>query len=135
MGHPAIAAGFSLIKFPYASLSALDVASDYDFTLSASPMKIFSALYARIIEPSKLNRRKCALGIFRNVKCFALCVKDSRLASAHQDSLKKSGPRRISAGPLHALRRSHSLPINLVFYKAPYYLAIWEASSQGGLHA
>ena len=72
---------------------------------------------------------------FRNVKCFALCVKDSRLASAHQDSLKKSGPRRISAGPLHALRRSHSLPINLVFYKAPYYLAIWEASSQGGLHA
>ena len=49
--------------------------------------------------------------------------------------LKKSGPRRISAGPLHALRRSHSLPINLVVYKAPYYLAIWEASSQGGLHA
>ena len=58
MGHPAIAAGFSLIKFPYASLSALDVVSDYDFALSASPMKIFSALYVRIIEPSKLNRRK-----------------------------------------------------------------------------
>ena len=48
---------------------------------------------------------------------------------------KKSGPRRISAGPLHASRRSHSLPINLVVFKAPYYLSIWEASSQGGLHA
>ena len=59
MGHPAIAAGFSLIKFPYASLSALDVASGYDFALSASPMKISSALYLGYIPASsKLNRRK-----------------------------------------------------------------------------
>ena len=57
---------------------------------------------------------------FRNVKCFAFCVMDSKLTFGSQRLLKKSGPRRISAGPLHALRRSHSLPINLVFYKAPY---------------
>ena len=53
-------------------------------------MKICSALYARIIEPSKLNRRKCALGIFRNVKCFALCVKDSKLIFDSPRLLKKS---------------------------------------------
>ena len=76
-------------------------------------MKICSALYVRIIALLKTKQEKVCLGHFN----------------------KKSGPRRISAGPLHALRRSHSLPINLVVYKAPYYLAIWEASSQGGLHA
>jgi len=48
-----------LIKFPYASLSALDVASGYDFALSASPMKICSALYLGYIPASsKLNRRR-----------------------------------------------------------------------------
>ena len=87
----------------------------------------------------KTKQEKGALGIFRNVKCFALCIMQPKLFFAFRlDSLslpKKSGPRRISAGPLHALRRSHSLPINLVVFEAPYYLAIWEASSQGGLHA
>ena len=51
-----------------------------------------AAGYARIIEPSKLNRRKCALGIFRNVKCFALCVKDSRLIFDSPRLLKKVRP-------------------------------------------
>ena len=75
----------------------------------------------------------------KNLYC-AVFVKDCSLKTKQEKKYlghfnKKSGPRRISAGLLHALRRSHSLPINLVFYKAPYYLAIWEASSQGGLHA
>ena len=79
------------------------------------------------------------MGILRNVKRFALCVmQPKRIFAFRLDSLslpKKSGPRRISTGPLHALRRSHSLPINLVVFEAPCCLATWEASSQGGLHA
>ena len=62
MGHPAIAAGSSLIKFPYASLSALDVASGYDFALSASPMKICSALSIEGLATLKTKQEK-KLGI------------------------------------------------------------------------
>ncbi len=53
-------------------------------------MKIFSALYLGYIPASsKLNRRKCALGIFRNVKCFALCVMQTKLIFAFRlDSLR-----------------------------------------------
>ena len=102
-------------------------------------MKICSALYRiHLCIPQNFTGEEI-LGILWNVKRFALCVmQPKRIFAFRLDSLslpKKSGPRRISTGPLHALRRSHSLPINLVFYKAPYQLALWEASSQGGLHA
>ena len=35
----------------------------------------------------------------------------------------ESSPRRISTGRLHALRRFHSPPINLIVFEAPYRIA------------
>ena len=56
-------------------------------------MKIFSALYLGYIPASlKTKQEKDALGIFRNVKCFALCVKDSRLILDSPRLLKKVRP-------------------------------------------
>ena len=79
MGNPAIAAGFSLSKSPCAALSSLDVAL-LRLRSSALPMKICSALYRiHLCIPQNFTGEEI-LGILRNVKCFALCVKDSKLA-------------------------------------------------------
>ena len=47
----------------------------------------------------------------------------------------RSSPRPISTGPLSALPRLHSRPINLVFFKESYQVALWEISSWGWLRA
>ena len=49
---------------------------------------------------------------------FAYGLLPNRLSSLGQAS--RSSPRRISTGRLHALRRFHSPPINLIVFEAPY---------------
>ena len=49
---------------------------------------------------------------------FAYGLLPNRLSSLGQAS--RSSPRRISTGRLHALRRFHSPPINLIVFEVPY---------------
>ena len=52
---------------------------------------------------------------------FAYGLLPNRLSSLGQAS--RSSPRRISTGRLHALRRFHSPPINLIVFEVPYRTA------------
>ena len=69
-------------------------------------------------QPIALRFQLALLGRFRTlaplpIGCtpFGVCL---------LDGLCESSPRRISTGRLHALRRFHSPPINLIVFEAPY---------------
>ena len=64
-------------------------------------------------QPIALRFPLALLGRFRTrgVRGFALRIRERPC---------ESSPRRISTGRLHALRRFHSPPINLIVFEAPY---------------
>ena len=66
-------------------------------------------------QPIALRFQLALLGRFRTrgVRGFALRIRRPC----------ESSPRRISTGRLHALRRFHSPPINLIVFEAPYRIA------------
>ena len=67
-----------------------------------------------------VNQSRCAFRL-RSWDVFAYGLLPNRLSSLGQAS--RSSPRRISTGRLHALRRFHSPPINLIVFEAPYRIA------------
>ena len=67
-----------------------------------------------------VNHSRCAFRL-RSWDVFAYGLLPNRLSSLGQAS--RSSPRRISTGRLHALRRFHSPPINLIVFEAPYRIA------------
>ena len=102
--------------------------SPLDFFLRSTRVSVPSKLYRRQMEHfrvmAKLSGQRqpitCALrawflGRFRTrgVRGFALRIRRPC----------ESSPRRISTGRLHALRRFHSPPINLIVFEAPYRTA------------
>ena len=102
--------------------------SPLDFFLRSTHVSMPSKLYRRQMEHfrvmAKLSGQRqpitCALrawflGRFRTrgVRGFALRIRRPC----------ESSPRHISTGRLHALRRFHSPPINLIVFEAPYRTA------------
>ena len=64
-----------------------------------------------------VSQSRCAFSL-RSWDVFAYGLLPNRLSPLGQAS--KSSPRHISTGRLHALRRFHSPPINLIVFEAPY---------------
>ena len=63
----------------------------------------------------------CALGTFSHASPFANRLHPYRVCLLV--GLCESSPRHISTGRLHALRRFHSPPINLIVFEVPYRIA------------
>ena len=106
-------------------------------------MSIPSKLYRRLMEHFRVTTKLCILSTFA---CLAAAYGGQRLPIALRfplalwdvfaaspfanrlrpcgacllDGLCKSSPRHISTGRLHALRRFHSPPINLIVFEVPY---------------
>ena len=80
-----------------------------------STLVCLAAVYSGQRQPIALRFQLALLGRFRTrgVRGFA-----SRIRRPCESS-----PRRISTGRLHALRRFHSPPINLIVFEAPYRIA------------
>ena len=110
------------------------------------PPAIATGLFCWRPKPSKLHRREnkrvflfkftcqCMLpeGNTRKllIQSLTLCKFDPLNHSFRSDSVSfKSSPRHISTGQLNALLQLHTRPINLIFFKVSYQIALWEISS------
>ena len=78
-----------------------------------STLVCLAAVYSGQRQPIALRFPLALLGRFRTrgVRGFALRIRERPC---------ESSPRRISTGRLHALRRFHSPPINLIVFEVPY---------------
>ena len=75
----------------------------------------------RSTSANHLRASRLVLGTFSHASPFANRLHPCGVCLL--DGLCESSPRRISTGRLHALRRFHSPPINLIVFEAPYRTA------------
>ena len=101
--------------------------SPLDFFLRSTRVSVPSKLYRRQME--HFSWQNLAVNVSQSPARFALGSWDvfaydllpNRLSPLGQVS--RSSPRHISTGRLHALRRFHSPPINLIVFEVPYRTA------------
>ena len=72
----------------------------------------------RSTSANHLRASRLVLGTFSHASPFANRLHPCGVCLL--DGLCESSPRHISTGRLHALRRFHSPPINLIVFEAPY---------------